>query len=123
MKIILSDLTMTKVYTYQLITEKTSIEGYVNSTGTSVVSLAGSLTFEYNNINAYKYIKIASGATASLAPYARFIDANGTLVGSAITYTKGGETELTVPSGAVKFQITDTYSNKSNQISVYGKKG
>lgn len=121
MKIILSDLTMTKVYSYKLIEDKTVINGYVSYDATSIASSDTARTFDYN-ISLYKHVKIVAAAGANSAPYARFVDSNGTLVGTKITYTKSGETELAVPTGAVKIQVTDTYGNKSNQVSLYGKK-
>lgn len=122
MKIILSDLTMTKVYSYKLIEDKTVINGYVNSTGSEIVNSETARTFIYD-VSTCKSIKVVSDDNKnSLAPYARFVDSNGTLVGTKITYTKSGETELAVPTGAVKIQVTDTYGSKSNQVSLYGKK-
>lgn len=122
MKIILQDLTMTKVYEYKLIEDKTTNNGYVSSNGSSIVSDENASTFIYN-CSAYKYLKVVSTDNKNIAPYARFVDSNNTLVGTVISYTAKGETELTVPSGATQFQITDTYNSRSNVVSVYGKKG
>lgn len=122
MKIILKGLTMTKVYEYKLIEDKTTNNGYVSSNGSSIVSDENASTFIYN-CSTYKYLKVVSTDNKNIAPYARFVDSNNALVGTVISYTTKGETELTVPSGATKFQITDTYNSRSNVVSVYGKKG
>ena len=123
MKIILSDLTMTKVYDYKPIEDKTVVNGYVNNTGSVIVNSDSARTFVYD-VSTCKSIKVVSDDNKnSLAPYARFVNASGTLVGSVILYPLKSEREYVVPTGATKFQITDTYNNTSNQVSVYGKKG
>lgn len=122
MKIILSDLTMTKVYDYKPIEDKTVVNGYVNNTGSEIVNSETARTFIYD-VSTCKSIKVVSEDNKSIAPYARFVNASGTIVGSVINYPTKTETEYVVPTGATKFQITDTYGSKSNQVSVYGKKG
>lgn len=120
MKIILSDLTMTKVYGYKLL-DKTVENGYINYGGTAIQSDANARTFKYD-VSGYKTIKIVSEDNKNISPTARFVDGNDALIGSKITYATNTETELQIPSDAVGFQITDTYNNRSNVVSVYGKK-
>ena len=122
MKIILSDLTMTKVYDYKPIEDKTVVNGYINNTGSQIVNSDTARTYVYD-VSSCKSIKVVSEDNNSIAPYARFVNASGTIVGSVINYPTKTETEYVVPTGATKFQITDTYGSKSNQVSVYGKKG
>lgn len=119
MKIILKNLVMTKVYDYRLL-EKTVVNGYINYGGTAIQSDANARTFKYD-VSGYKTIKIVSEDNKNISPTARFVDGNDALIGSKITYATKAETELEVPAGAVGFQITDTYNNRSNVISVYGK--
>lgn len=120
MKIILSDLTMTKVYVYKPIEDKTVVNAYINNSG-SIVSKDSARMFDYD-VSAFKSIKVVSESNGNLAPYARFVNASGTMVGTVITYPKNTETEYVVPTGATKFQINDTWDT-SSQVSVYGKKG
>ena len=123
MKIILQDLKISKVYTFKLIEDKTVLNGYVDYAGL-FLNNEKSIAFEYNNITSYKYIKIISETTWNEAPYARFINSNGELIGNVISYVRSGEYEVEVPANADKFQVNDNWGGYgSNSVSVYGKIG
>lgn len=119
MKIILENLTITKVYVYRPLSG-TSYAGYINSTG-SLVADENSVTYFYDcsNIN---FIKVISEDSKTSVTNARFIDANNNMIGSVVNYTANAETEFEVPSGAVEFQVTDKFGVNSNKVSAQGKK-
>lgn len=110
------------VYEYELLEKGSEVNGYINYAASGIASDANAKTFIYD-CSTYKYVKIVAADNKCIAPYARFVDSNNALIGSKISYTGKAETELEVPSGAVRFDVTDTYNSRSNQVTVYGKKG